>query len=125
MPIRKCCEPATSPEWESRKAIIVWQPATAVRHGPVARLPAHDARQQQDGLVTRSLAADLLHSDLEVDCPTCQYPIWVTWAEIIAQAAVLCPCCRTRVWFRDAAGSAQNAVHVTGRIDQTLEGFGQ
>jgi hypothetical protein len=47
-------------------------------------------------------------------------PHWVTWAEIIAQAAVLCPRYRTRAWLRDAAGSAQNGIHVTEQIDQIL-----
>lgn len=55
------------------------------------------------------LEARFLHVDLEVECPGCEYPIWVMGAEIIAQAALTCPCCRTRVWMIDADGSFQNA----------------
>jgi hypothetical protein len=69
-----------------------------------------------------SLATQLLHGDLEVDCPQWEYPIWVQYAEVVAQAAVLCPCCRTRIWLRDAEGSAQNAGDVIEQqINQTLK----
>jgi hypothetical protein len=69
-----------------------------------------------------SLATQLLHSDFEVECPECGYPIWVQYAEVGAQAAVLCPCCRTRIWLRDAEGSMQNAGDVIEQqINQALK----
>lgn len=72
--------------------------------------------------MTESFETQLLHADFEVGCPQCEYPLWVTGAEVIAQAAVTCPCCRVRVWLRDAAGSFRNA----GRdIDQELKGIGR
>jgi hypothetical protein len=72
--------------------------------------------------VAESFETQLLHADFEVGCPRCEYPLWVTGAEVIAQAAVTCPCCRVRVWLRDAAGSFQN----TGRdIDEALKGIGR
>jgi hypothetical protein len=72
--------------------------------------------------VTESLATQFLRSDLEVGCPACQYPIWVTWAEIVVQAAILCPCCRTHIQLVDAAGSMQNAAHAVEReINQVLK----
>jgi hypothetical protein len=75
-------------------------------------------------VVAESLATQFLHGDLDVDCPVCQYPIWVTWAEIVAQTVALCPCCRTRIQLRDAEGSVQN----TGRaiehaLNQALKGL--
>ena len=76
------------------------------------------------GRVAESLATQFLLSDLDVECPACQYPIWVTWAEIVVQAVVLCPCCRTRTQFSDAEGSMQNAAHVVEReINQVLKGL--
>ena len=72
--------------------------------------------------MTESLDTQLLRADFEVGCPECQHPIWVTGAEIIAQAAVSCPCCRVRVWLRDSAGGFQNA----GRaIDEAIKGIGR
>jgi hypothetical protein len=57
-------------------------------------------------------------------CPVCQYPIWVTWAEMVVQAAILCPCCRTRIQLVDAAGSVQNAARaVEYQINQVLRGL--
>jgi len=41
-----------------------------------------------------SLATQTLHSDIEVPCPQCGYPLWVLWAEIVVQTAVRCPACR-------------------------------
>jgi hypothetical protein len=71
-----------------------------------------------------SLATQLLHSDLELSCPRCKYPIWIRYAEVVAQTAVLCPCCRIRIWLRDADGSAQNAGDVIEeQINQALRGF--
>jgi hypothetical protein len=70
----------------------------------------------------KSLATQLLHSDLEVDCPQCGYLIWVQYAEVVAQAAVLCPCCRTRIWLSDAEGSVQNAGDVIEQqVNQALK----
>jgi hypothetical protein len=69
-------------------------------------------------VVSESLATQLLHSHIEAACPKCQYPVWVQYAEVVAQSAVLCPCCRTRIWLRDAAGSAQNAGDV---IEQQIK----
>jgi len=69
-----------------------------------------------------SLATQLLHSDLEVDCPECGYPLWIQYAEVVVQAAVLCPCCRVRIWLHDAQGSAQNAGEVIEQqINQALK----
>lgn len=68
------------------------------------------------------MATWLLHAGLEVACPRCEYPLWVTGAEIIAQVAVTCPCCRVRVWLVDSDGRFQNA----GRdLGQALEGLGR
>lgn len=65
-----------------------------------------------------SLETQLLHADIEVQCPGCEYLLWVTGAEIVAQTAVTCPCCRARIWLIDADGSFQNA----GRgIEQQIE----
>jgi hypothetical protein len=75
-------------------------------------------------MVAESLAIQFLHSDLDVDCPGCQYPIWVSWAEIVVQAVVLCPCCRIKIQLRDAEGSMQNAGHVIEeQINQALKGL--
>jgi hypothetical protein len=71
-----------------------------------------------------SLATQLLHGDHEVSCPVCEYPIWIMYAEIVAQNLVRCPCCRTGVWLRDADGSAQNVGDVIEQqIDQALKGL--
>jgi hypothetical protein len=76
-------------------------------------------------VVAESLAVQFLHSDLEVECPGCQYPLWVTWAEVVVQAVVLCPCCRIRIQLSDAEGSLQNAARVVERvISQALKGLG-
>jgi hypothetical protein len=74
--------------------------------------------------MAESLATQFLHSDLEVDCPACEYLIWVMWAEVVAQIAVTCPCCRARIWLRDAEGSMQNAGQVIEQqIEQALKGL--
>jgi hypothetical protein len=74
--------------------------------------------------MAESLATQFLHSDLEVECPACQYPIWVPWAEIVVQAAVLCPCCRARTQLSDAEGDMQNAARVVERqINDVLKGL--
>ena len=75
-------------------------------------------------MVTGSLATQLLHSDLEVECPDCQYLIWVTWAEVVVQLAVRCPCCRAYVQLTDAEGSMQNAGRVVEQeISRILKGL--
>jgi|ERR1022692_840362 ribosomal protein S27E len=71
-----------------------------------------------------SLATQFLHTDLDVTCPACRYPVWVRYSEIVAQAAVLCPCCRGRIWLRDAQGSAQTAGDVIERqAEEMLKGL--
>lgn len=71
-----------------------------------------------------SLATQLLGAAMEVDCPTCGYPVWVRYSEVVAQAAVICPCCFTRIWLVDEAGSAQNAGDIIEqRITQALKGL--
>jgi hypothetical protein len=69
-----------------------------------------------------ALDTQLLHADLEVDCPGCEYPIWITGGEIVAQAAVTCPSCRIRIWLIDDAGAFQNAGREVERhIEQALK----
>lgn len=76
--------------------------------------------------MTESLDAQIFRTDLDVECPECRYPIWVTGAEVAAQAAVTCPCCRTRTWLRDEGGSFQNAGRVTEQnINDALKGLWQ
>ena len=76
--------------------------------------------------MTESLDTQLLRADFEVECPGCQYPIWVTGAEIVAQAAVTCPCCRTRFWLVDADGSFHNAGRdIERHVEQALKGLWQ
>jgi uncharacterized Zn finger protein (UPF0148 family) len=71
-----------------------------------------------------SLTTQLLHSDLEVNCPRCGYPLWVQYAEVVVQSAVLCPCCRVRIWLHDAQGSIQNAGEtIEQQINQALKGL--
>lgn len=74
--------------------------------------------------MAESLETQFLHADREVECPVCEYPIWVIWAEIDAQAIILCPCCRTRIRLVDAEGSVQNAARaVEQQISQLLKGL--
>jgi hypothetical protein len=74
--------------------------------------------------MSESLATQFFHSDLEVDCPRCGYPLWVQYAEVVVQTAVLCPCCRTRIWLHDAQGSAHNLGEVIEQqINQALKGL--
>jgi hypothetical protein len=74
--------------------------------------------------MAESLATQFLHANLDVECPACEYPIWVTWAEVVVQASILCPCCRARVQLTDPEGSMQNAAHAAEQqINQILEGF--
>ncbi len=71
-----------------------------------------------------SLTTQLLHGDLEVDCPRCRYPVWVQYAEVVVQTAVLCPCCRIRIRLHDAQGSVHNAGQVIEQqINQALKGL--
>jgi ribosomal protein S27E len=74
--------------------------------------------------MAESLAAQFLHANLEVECPTCQYPIWVTWAEAVVQASILCPCCRDRIRLTDPEGGMQNAARVVEQqINEVLKGL--
>ena len=76
--------------------------------------------------MAETLETQFLRADLEVDCPGCEYPVWVTGAEVVAQAAVTCPCCRARTWILDADGSFQNAGRVIEQqINQALKDLWQ
>jgi hypothetical protein len=71
-----------------------------------------------------SLSTQLLHSDVELPCPRCEYSLWVLFVEVTAQTAVICPSCRARVWLRDDAGSVQTAgAQVESMIDEALSGL--
>ena len=71
-----------------------------------------------------SLATQMLHSDIEVPCPQCGYPIWVLWAEIVVQTAVRCPACRCQVWLHDAEGGIHNAAaELESAIRQATKGL--
>lgn len=65
-----------------------------------------------------SLATQLLHSDLEVPCPECDFELWIRVAEILAECTVLCPVCRTRIRLRDDRGGTHNAGSM---IESTLD----
>lgn len=52
---------------------------------------------------------NLLDADIDVPCPSCEYPLWVRLVEVVAHCAVVCPVCRCQVWLTDAEGSVQNA----------------
>lgn len=96
------------------------QPSTAGSLRP-ARPGCH---ARHDRRVTESLETQFLHADQEVECPACEYPIWVIWAEIVAQAVILCPCCRVQIRLADAEGSVQKAARaVEQQISQFLKGF--
>ena len=74
--------------------------------------------------MAESLETQILHADFEAGCPRCKYRIWVTGAEIVAQAAVTCPCCRARVWLIDSGGGFQNAGREIGQhIEDALKGL--
>jgi len=74
--------------------------------------------------VAETLETQFLRADGEVECPACEYPIWVIWAEIAAQALIRCPCCRTRIRLIDAEGSVQEAARAVERqISQFLKGL--
>ena len=64
------------------------------------------------------LATQFLHSDLEVDCPVCSYPVWVRYSEVVCEAAVLCPCCRTTIKLIDERGAAATAADVVEEVMQ-------
>ena len=71
--------------------------------------------------MAESVGTQFLHDDLDVDCPECGYPIWIWYAEIVAQVAVWCPCCRIRIWLRDAEGSVQTiGDSIERQIEQAL-----
>jgi DNA-directed RNA polymerase subunit RPC12/RpoP len=70
------------------------------------------------------LSAQILHSDLEIDCPDCGYPIWVLWSEIVAQTTIRCPCCRVRIRLVDRDGDAQNlGANLDRQINDLLKGM--
>jgi hypothetical protein len=76
--------------------------------------------------MAEALETQLLHADLDVGCPACEYPIWVTGADVVAQTAVICPCCRARTWVIDADGSFQNAGRIIEQqVNQALKGLWQ
>lgn len=56
-----------------------------------------------------SFKSALMDTDLEAECPVCDYPVWIRLVEVVAGCAVFCPACRTRIWLKDADGSVQNA----------------
>jgi hypothetical protein len=62
------------------------------------------------------LATQFLRGDLDVDCPTCGYSLWVRWSEVVAQTTVLCPCCRIRIRLLDDRGGMQTAGEVLERM---------
>jgi hypothetical protein len=94
------------------------QAAACLRRRPLGR--------RHDWQMAESLATQFLHGDLEVDCPACEYLIWVTWAEVVVRTAVTCSCCRTRIWLGDADGSMQNAGQIIEQqIEQALKGLWQ
>lgn len=74
--------------------------------------------------VSPSLASQILHSDHEVDCPECGYPVWIRFSEVIAQCTVTCPCCRLRLHLIDSDGTMQTLGDTLERqIDQALKGL--
>ncbi|MGI8702358.1 MAG: hypothetical protein ACR2JU_14370 [Nocardioidaceae bacterium] len=64
------------------------------------------------------ISTQLLHGDLEVDCPSCTYPVWVRYSEIVTQLSVLCPCCRTTIRLLDDRGTVVTAGDV---VEQSIE----
>ena len=75
-------------------------------------------------VVTDSLGAQFLRGDLDLPCPNCEYPFWVTGVDVVAQVIVLCPCCRGRVRLVDSDGSMQNAAQVVEQaINEALRGL--
>ncbi|GAA4010420.1 hypothetical protein GCM10022247_35780 [Allokutzneria multivorans] len=74
--------------------------------------------------MNRSRSAQLLHVDLEVGCPECTYPIWMHWAEIVAETTIRCPCCRTLVRMVDQDGRAQTlGADLESQFDQAMKGL--
>ncbi len=74
--------------------------------------------------MTGSLATQLMHSDFDVPCPACSYPVWIRWSEAVVQTAVLCPCCRIRIWLIDTNGGMQTVGDVIERqFDEALKGL--
>ncbi|MER5385963.1 hypothetical protein ABT040_37920 [Streptomyces sp. NPDC002688] len=73
-----------------------------------------------------SLSTQFLGTDLDTACPSCGYLMWVRYAEIVAQTAVICPCCYATVWLVDETGSVQNAGDaIQQQIAQALKGLHQ
>ena len=70
------------------------------------------------------LTTQFLHSDLDVECPECTYPIWVKYSEIVAEVAVLCPCCRSVIGLVDSRASmALAGTEIEREIDRVLKGL--
>lgn len=65
-----------------------------------------------------SFKSGLLDSDIDAECPACEYPLWIRLVEVVAGCAVTCPACRSRVWLRDGDGSVQNAA---AEIDSAMD----
>lgn len=74
-----------------------------------------------------SFKSELLDSDIDAECPGCEYPLWIRLVEVVAGCAVVCPVCRSRVWLRDGDGSAQNAAteidNAMDELAQAIEGM--
>jgi len=70
-----------------------------------------------------SLSTQFLRSDLDdVPCPRCGFGLWVRYAEVVAECAVLCPVCRTRIQLRDDRGSVNNAGSaIESEFDQMIK----
>jgi uncharacterized paraquat-inducible protein A len=74
--------------------------------------------------VRLSVSVQVLHSSHEVECPGCDYPIWVQWSELVAQETIRCPCCRIMVRFVDQDGRAQTlGADLERQLDQALKGL--
>jgi hypothetical protein len=69
-----------------------------------------------------SLSSQLLHSEMDLSCPTCSYPVWTRMSEVTAGVPVICPCCRTRITFVDSDGEMQNLGHtLESKVEQALK----
>lgn len=56
-----------------------------------------------------SIETQILHADLDLDCPGCGFTVWVRSSEVVAQCTVICPCCRVRVRLVNDRGSVTTA----------------
>jgi len=70
------------------------------------------------------LTTQLLHSDVDVDCPNCGFVFWVRMSEIIVEMVVLCPCCRISVHLQDDHGGLSVAgATIESMITDALKGL--